>query len=132
MRSQYPGRMGNLTPQRTPECFKAFQGALTRGWSSRGNSKQITNIQQYLQHQLIPHISIVQIAHSCLITPLPGSLIRVPIDRFKIAKDSVSRAHRLPMPGKHERYTDPARQAASLNGVRLAGSSDEPFRLVGT
>jgi hypothetical protein len=86
---------------------------------SRGNREEISDIEQDLQHQLVPHVCALEVNHASLIAGFSSPVEGLAVDRFEIGEDPVTRAH-----------VSSAGVGSSIPPVKLPSGSRVSFALV--
>src|SRR5207249_2849860 len=92
-RSREKWRASRLSAQssETSDGLELFQRAPARGRG--GDREQIADIEQDLQHQLVPHVGALEIDHASGVLGCLGAVVRFAVDRLEIGEDAFTRAH---------------------------------------
>ena len=65
----------------------------------RRNRKEVANIEQDLEHQLVAHIGVVEIGHPLLVGAFLGAIEGLAVDAFEVLEDAFAGAHLVRVQG---------------------------------
>ena len=68
---------------------------INRTGGGRCDREEVADVEQDLQHQLVPHVGAVQVDHAALIGRQFCAFVGFAVDGFEVGQDSVAGAHPL-------------------------------------
>ena len=93
-----------LPSGQSPERLQLLDRAGALGRSRGRHCEQVADVEHDLQHQLVPHVGVVEIGHPPLVGGLLGPIERLSVDDFEIGENLVAWSHGLA--GIRERIED--------------------------
>src|ERR1041384_7919248 len=66
-----------------------------RGWGemATGSGPELGQPSQRLEHQLVPHVGVVEIGHATFVAHRPGAIVALFVYGFEVGEDAVAGAH---------------------------------------